>query len=92
MHICISKLTIIGSDNGMSPGRLQTIILTNARILLIRSIQTNCSEILSKIHAFSFKEMHLKMLSVKWQPFCLRLNVLTQGDQKIHIPNTHHGS
>ena len=31
MHICISKLTIIGSDNGLSPGRGQeAIIWTNA--------------------------------------------------------------
>ena len=34
-HICISKLTIIGSDNGLSPGRRQAIIWTNAGILLI---------------------------------------------------------
>ena len=26
-HICVSKLTIIGSDNGLSPGRRQAIIL-----------------------------------------------------------------
>ena len=25
-HICVSKLTIIGSDNGLSPGRCQAII------------------------------------------------------------------
>ena len=34
-HICVVKLTIIGSDNGLSPGRRQAIILTNAGILLI---------------------------------------------------------
>ena len=28
-HICVSKLTIIGSDNGSSPGRRQAIIWTN---------------------------------------------------------------
>ena len=33
-HICVSKLTIIGSDNGLSPGRRQAIIWTNAGILL----------------------------------------------------------
>ena len=27
MHICVSKLTIIGSDNGLSPGRRQAIYL-----------------------------------------------------------------
>ena len=29
-HICFSKLAIIGSDNGLSPGRRQAIIWTNA--------------------------------------------------------------
>ena len=31
-HICVSKLTIIGSDNGLSPGRRQTVIWTIAGI------------------------------------------------------------
>ena len=35
MHICIGKLIIIGSDNGLSPGRHQAIIWTNTGILLI---------------------------------------------------------
>ena len=34
-HICVSELTIIGSDNGLSPERRQAIIWTNAGILLI---------------------------------------------------------
>ena len=29
-HICVSELPIIGSDNGLSPGRRQAIIWTNA--------------------------------------------------------------
>ena len=33
--ICVSNLNIIGSDNDLSPRRLQAIIWTNARILLI---------------------------------------------------------
>ena len=77
-HICVSKLTIIDSDNGLSPGRRQAIIWTNAGILLIRTLGTNFSENLSSIHAFSFKKMHLKMLSVKWRPSCLGLNVPRQ--------------
>ena len=76
-HICVSKLTIIGSNNGLSPSRRQAIIWTNAGILLIWTLGTNFSEILSEIHAFSFKKMHLKMSSAKWRPFCLGLNVLT---------------
>ena len=43
-HICVSKLTIIGSDNGLSPERRQAIIWTNAGILLIGPLGTNFSE------------------------------------------------
>ena len=75
-HICVSKLTIIGSDNGLSPGQCQAIIWTNAAMLLIRTWGTNFSEIVTEIHVFSFKKMCLKMLSGKWWPFCLSLNVL----------------
>ena len=75
-HICVSKLTIIGSDDGLSPDRHQAIMLTNAGILLIGPLGTNFSEIFIKIHAFSFKKMHLKMSSGKWRPFCLGLHVL----------------
>ena len=77
-HICVGKLTIIGSDNGLSPGRRQAIIWTNAGILLIGPWGTNFSEILIGIQAFSFKKMHLKMSSAKWPPFRLGLNVLNQ--------------
>ena len=43
-HICVSKLTIIGSDNGLSPGRRQAIIWTNAGILLTELLRTNFKE------------------------------------------------
>ena len=75
-HICVGKLTIIGSDNGLSPGRRQAIIWNNAGILLIGPSGTNFSEILFGIQTFSFRKMHLKMSSAKWRPFCLGLNVL----------------
>ena len=39
-HICVSKLTIIGSDNGLSPDRRQAIIWNNAGILLIGPLGT----------------------------------------------------
>ena len=76
-HICVSKLTIIGSDNGLSPGRRQAIIWMNAGILLIGPLGTNFSEILTEIHTFSFKKMQMKMSSGKCRQFCLGLNVLT---------------
>ena len=75
-HICVGKLTIIGSDDGLSPGRRQAIIWTNAGILLIGPLGTNFNETLIEIHTFSFKKIHLKMSSGKWRPFCLGLNVL----------------
>ena len=75
-HICVSKLTIIGSDNGLSPGRRQAIIWTNAGILLIGPIRTNFNEIFIEINIISFKKIHLKMSSGKWRPSCLGLNVL----------------
>ena len=76
-QICVSKQTIIGSDNGLSPGRRQAIIWTNGGILLTGTLGTNLSEILSEIRTFSFKKMHLKMSSVEWWPFYLGFNVLT---------------
>ena len=75
-HICVSNKTIIGSDNGLSPGRREAIIWTNAGILLIRTLGTNFSEILSEIHKFSLKKMHFQISSGKCRPFCLGLNVL----------------
>ena len=75
-HICVSKLTIIGSDNGLSPDRRQAIIWTNAGLLLIGPLGTNFSEILIKILTYSFKKMRLKVSSAKRRPFCLGLNVL----------------
>ena len=75
-HICINNLTIIGSDNGLSTGRRLAIIWTDAGILLIRRLDANFNEILIEIVAFSFNKMRFKVSSVKWQPFCLGLNVL----------------
>ena len=75
-HICVSKLTIIGPHNGLSPDRRQAIIWTNAGILLIGPLGTNFSEILIEILTFSFEKSSLKVSSAKRRPFCLGLNVL----------------
>ena len=42
--ICVGKLAIIVSDNGLSPGRIQAIIRINAGILLTGPLGTNISE------------------------------------------------
>ena len=76
-HIYVSKLTIIASDNGLSPGRRQAIIWNNDGILSIGLLGTKFSEILIEILTFSFKKMRLKVSSAKWRPFCLGLNVLS---------------
>ena len=67
-HICVSKLTIIGSDNA--------IIWTNAGILLIGPLGINFSDNLIAINTFSFEKMHVKMSSEKCRPSCLDLSVL----------------
>ena len=73
-HICVGNLTNIDSDNGLSPGRLQAIIWTNAGLLLIGPLGTNFNEILIEILTFSLKKMRLKVSSAKRRPFCLGLN------------------
>ena len=97
-HICVGNLTIIGPDNGLSPGRRQAIIWPNAGILLFgpRPWGTNFSEISIGIQTFSFEKMHLKLSSAKWRPFCLGLNVLSQiwlcGTKWLVVMYTHYCS
>ena len=76
MYICISKMIIIGSDNGLLPGRRQAIIWTNAGIFFIWPLGTIFSEIWIQINIFSWKKLLFKMFANCW-PFCLSLNVLT---------------
>ena len=76
MHLWVSDPTNIDSDNGLLPGECPTIISTNAGILLVGPLQTNFNDILFEIQKFSCNKMNLKMLSVKWQPYCLSLTVL----------------
>ena len=73
-HICVSKLTIIGS----------AIIWTNVGILLIRALGTNFNEILMETYAFSFKTMHLKMSSGKSRPQCVNCK-LKQNTTRHHL-------
>ena len=63
-----NKLTINGSDNGLSPGRCQAIIWTNAEILLIRPSATNFSDFFYRnssifIEENTFKNIVCDMLS-----------------------------
>ena len=51
-QICVDKLTIMCSDNSLSPGRRRAIIWTNAVILLIGPLATNFSDIWSGLSIF----------------------------------------
>ena len=77
-HICVGKLTIFGSDNGLSLERRQAIIWTNAGILLIGPLGTNFSELLIEIQTFSLKKIRLKMSSAKCCSFHLGINIFRQ--------------
>ena len=62
-HICVFNLTIIGSDNGLSPSRRQAIIWTNDGILLIETLATKFSEmtaILSRPQCVKFRWTYMK--------------------------------
>ena len=90
-HICVSKITIIGSNNGLPPGRRQAIIWTNAGILLSGPLGTKFSGILVEMHIFWFTKMHLKMSSGKWRPFYVGLNVSKASShaRSIHFWENH---
>ena len=75
-HKCVSKLTIISSDNGLSPGRRQAIIWTNDGILLIGPLGTKLqwnfnynSNIF--IHKNAFEDVVWKMAAILSQPQCV---------------------
>ena len=76
-HTCVSKLTIIASGNGLSPGRHQAIFWTNVeycQLALGNKLQWN----FIRIHTFSIKKMSLKMSSAKWRLSRRGPNVLSE--------------
>ena len=79
-HMIVSKLTIIGSDNGLAPGRHQAIIWTNDGILLIWPLRTNSSEISIEIHIFTeengFENVIYEKSPILSWPQCVELHKL----------------
>ena len=95
-HICVSKLTIIGSDNGLSPGRSQAIIWTNAGILLIGDLQT--SHLSVYIRRNPFFNHFLRGISVfgyypYFSVFCINCRLINRNPQLTlcswTVPRTH---
>ena len=52
-HICVSKLFIIGSDNGLSPGQHQAIKWGSAGILLMGPLR-------KKLKVFAYDEISIE--------------------------------
>ena len=70
MHICVGNVSIIGSDNGLSPARRQATIWTNVGILL----GTNFSDIFFQVHAF--ENVVSKMAAILSRPQCVKYAVV----------------
>ena len=75
---CISKLTTIGSDNGLCvawsvPHHYLNWCWNIVNSNLINKLQWNLKR---NSNSRIFKKMHLKMSCAHWRPFCLSLNVL----------------
>ena len=63
-HICVSKLTIIGPDYGLSPGLRKANIWTNAGMLLITPPGTNFTEISIEILTFQSKNLFKSVFTI----------------------------
>ena len=75
-HICVGTLTIIGSDNGLSPERRLAIIWTNARILFIgpwgNKLQWNFNRNSNIfIEENTFENVVCEMLFISSRPQCV---------------------
>ena len=68
---CVSRHAIV-SDNGMSPDRCHAIIWHEDEVFLMQCPGPYHSEIWIKIQQCVYKNVTLKMLSVKWQPYFLQ--------------------
>ena len=68
-RICVGNLTIIGSDNCLSPGQRHAIIWTDAGILLIGPSKTDFNEIIH-FHSRNFWKCPLiaRFMGPTWGP------------------------
>ena len=95
-HICVGNLTIIGSDNGLSPERPQAIIWTKAGILLIGplgKLQWNFNRNSNIfIEENTFENVVCEMLFISSWPQCVKENrhLKKKLAQKLYDENTWH--
>ena len=76
-HKYVSELIIIGSDNGLWPGRRQAIIWTNAGILLTGCLGTHFSEI--------FIEISYIFIQEDWFENVCKLAAILSGPQCVNL-------
>ena len=69
-------MAVRGTRIFLTLSRRKAIIWTNASILLIVPLGTYSSEIQIKLQQFPFRNIDMKMLSIKWRSVCLGVNVL----------------
>ena len=77
-HICVSKQTIVGSENGLSPGRGQVIIWTCAGLLVIWTFGNKLQWNFNKnsyifIQENAFENVVWKMATISSRPQCVKL-------------------
>ena len=79
-HICVGNLTIIGSDNDLSPGRRQVIIWTNSGIFLIGHL----SKSIHFIQENAFKAIVCRMAAILSRPQYVNTNGIQMWSQWTH--------
>ena len=93
-HTCVSKLTIVGSDNGLSPGRRQAIIWTNDGILSIGPLRNkpqwniNQNSYIS-IQENAFENIVCEMAAILSRPQWVKA---VEGDRQIWVCNVNAGT
>ena len=84
-YICVSGITIIGSDNGLSPGRRQAIIWSNAGILLIEALEKKLQWNSYRNYSIFIQENALEcvvceMTTILSRPQCVKPNCTVVSD------------
>ena len=86
-YVCVKKLTIICSENGLSPGRRQAIIWTNAGVLIIgpfgRKFQWNIYRNSYMFWQYDvFENVVWKMAAILSRLQCVKSFSITCGNRK----------
>ena len=87
-HTCVSKQTIIGSDNGLSPARRQAISWTNVGMSLIGPLGTSFSEMWNSyifIQENPFENVVWKIAAIMSRPQCVKISDVLDGKRDVVV-------